>query len=119
MVISTDDTPVQAETADNLEQFLQGSTVNLQALAGYATAHLVNVEGTMRRDELLVFIALYIKLTHNAPSQRQMGMAFNLSKTTIKQHLLKLERDGRIRILDGRLMLVGGAYVLPQEIATK
>ncbi|NJL55315.1 hypothetical protein HC928_09120 [bacterium] len=99
----------------NLDQFIQGNTVNLKALASYAIAQLVSDTPTLRRDELLMLIALYTKLTHNAPSHRQIGAAFDLSKTTIKNHLIKLERDGRVRVIDGRLMLIGSEYHFPKN----
>lgn len=100
----------------NLEQFLQGDTVNLKALAVYAVNQVPTDTPTLRRDELLMFIALYTQLTHNAPSHRQIGMAFDLSKTTIKNHLTKLEYDGRVRVIDGRLMLIGSEYHFPNHL---
>jgi len=100
----------------NLEQFLQGDTVNLKALAEYAVKQVPTDTSTLRRDELLMFIALYTQLTHNAPSHRQIGDAFDLSKTTVKNHLLKLERDGRVRVIDGRLMLIGSEYHFPNNL---
>lgn len=103
----------------DLEQFLKGSTVNLRALAAYAVEQIPSNASTLRRDELLMFIALYTQLTHNAPSHRQIGMAFDLSKTTVKNHLLKLEHDGRIRVIDGRLMLIGSEYHFPNNLLVR
>ena len=103
-------------THHDLEQFLKGSTVNLKALAVYAVEQIQLNPPTLRRDELLMFIALYTQLTRNAPSHRQIGMAFDLSKTTVKNHLLKLEHDGRVRVIDGRLKLIGSEYYFSRNL---
>jgi hypothetical protein len=102
-----------------LEQFIQGNTVNLKELAIYAMQQIPPNLTTRRRDELLLFIALYTQLTHNSPSHRQIGMAFVLSKTTVKNHLLKLEHDRRVRVIDGRLMLIEGEYRFSTSILDK
>jgi len=107
------------DTHYDLEQFLKGSTVNLKALAVYAVEHIQSNTPILRRDELLMFIALYTQLTHNAPSHRQIGVAFDLSKTTVKNHLFKLEHDGRVRIIDGRLKLIGSEYYFSPNLFDK
>ncbi len=103
----------------DLDQFLQGHVVNLQTLAVYTMGQIPSDAPPLRRDELLMFIALYTQLTHNAPSHRQISLAFDLSKTTVKNHLIKLERDGRIRVIDGRLTLIGGEYRFPKNLLDK
>lgn len=70
-----------------------------------------------RRDEILDYIAEYATEHHNAPSTREIALAFAIAQHTTYVHMLKLLAEGRlIQTVAGRWKIPGAVYIPPDEV---
>lgn len=66
-----------------------------------------------RRDEIMVYIASYTTIHHNAPSTYEIAAHFRLNQKTVRAHLDKLIDEGKAERVDGKLKLIEGEYYPP------
>lgn len=67
-----------------------------------------------RRDDIFLFIAEYADAhVGNTPSLGEIARAFNLKRSTVYTHTLKLVNDGRALWRDGELILIGSEFYPP------
>lgn len=69
-----------------------------------------------RRDQILAFIAEYATEHHNAPSTREIALAFGIAQHTVYQHMIKLMAEGRLlQTKTGRWKIPKAQYIPPDE----
>lgn len=69
-----------------------------------------------RRDEILLYMADYIEQHHNAPSSREVAYHFRIRQQTAYSHLMKLQAEQRLIMIDGRWKLPGAKWEAPDEL---
>lgn len=69
-----------------------------------------------RRDEILLFMADYIEIHHNAPSTIETARYFGIAQHTVYVHMVKLMAERRLLQVDGKWKIPDAEYIRPENL---
>lgn len=68
-----------------------------------------------RRDEILAYICVYARAHNgNSPTIREVAAHFGLSHITVYHHLLKLQAEERLALVDDKWVVDGARWFGPE-----
>lgn len=69
-----------------------------------------------RRDQILHYMAEFIKEHHNAPSTLEIARHFCIAQQTAYSHVVKLMAERRLEQVDGRWKIPHATYEAPENL---
>ena len=76
----------------------------------------IKIPRRTRRDEILEYIKNYaFEKSGPTPTIREIAKHFDLAYTTVYAHIRLLLREGRIKRVDGKIVIPGSRWIAPDE----
>lgn len=72
-------------------------------------------KGVLVRDRILAWFIEYVTQNHAPPTVRDIAQAFSISRVSVSEHLVYLEREGRLIYVNGHYKVSGASYEGPPD----